>query len=748
MNKTVVTLLGIALLIAPAIPSFAQADEQGEDRPASSECPEAFEGDHWSVSLTDAPGLGSVVLAQHNVTLADAIQLPGEDATCEVREDRLAVTNDEAKLRMEDSEELRVAIQVDGDPARIEIADGVGIETADEGYRLTTEGPTLQLVGEDLTRENRSIHVGQEAQLAAAPSEDTEEDTEEDTQRSPEEARAPPSEDANRSRSQGQDGESDERPERGRSEDRADRQRRIVTEGEYAIGAAELRLANETVRRLTWNNDTVLRSVDVPGLTPAEEHRQGPQLRLDGEDARLRLNAAQGLMVRIEADEGFEAQLADGVEVDEQEDHVKLATDQHVFVLEGDNLAVDNGTVTADELRLNARGQTQHEGPTWKQGRSQPAVGLPHTVEGRYVSFEFTEQSLSNLSVHGTPLGEVTYEEVTADEIRQRGASFRAEGDGFELRVQDAPAAQLRLEAPNLRTDLSEQTTLPSGAQVHVDAEDDELRIRVERPADALANETIGDHRAPTGPVEAKQGPQPGLETRSEEGQLGITSSDPNTITTSFDGDLDELDTNISVELGLARAMLIDDTNGNNRVDVGEPALADRPLRNGTVSVENDTLVHRFPLWSGNLTVTVEPGEDTAKITYAAEDLDAPPGTLFVLETHVEAPEDADLTPTDTGVVVDNGTMRAEYSATGPVLVDGEEAWAQRSIFVDGDDRVRVLTAYPAGDDIEHDPTVAVQSAAEVAETLAASPYAIAIGVGLAGVLVAGSVIHRRRKLP
>lgn len=750
MNKTVVALLGIALLVSPAIPSLAEEHGEFDDRQApSSECPEAFEGEHWALAISpELPGATNVSLVEANTSLAQVIRLPGDELACDVDDDRVRLATDDARLRVDDREELRLQISIeDNASAAIELAADVEVEPAEDRYRLTPEGgPTLMLAGDNLTLDGDTIHVEEGAFVSLAREQSGEE-------RSDDEARAQP--DDARERSRGDDGAGDrgqgeDRPDEAEERpDRSDRQHRAqVTEGEYTIGSADVELSNDTLHELTWRNVTVLRSVEVPGLTPAEERLQGPQLRLDGEDARVRLAAAGGLMVRMESDEGLEAELNPDLEVEEEGDHVLLASDEMLVVLEGDDVELRGNTVVAEELRLHARAQAQHESPTWQQDRAQ-TLGFPHAFEGRYVAFELTEDRLGNISVHGTPIGEVRYDEAQVSEVSQRGANFEAEGEDLELRVQDTPAVQLRLEATNLTVDLPERTTLPSGAQVHVQAEDDELRLRVDRPADALANRTVAEHQPPSQPLERTEGPTPGLQAESDRGELGVESTNPSTITTSFETQVDELDANVSVELGLARAMLIDDTNGNNRVDVGEPALAESSLNDGNVSVEDDALVHRFPLWSGNLTVMVEPGEETAKVTYTANDLDAPPGTLFVLETNLEAPPDANLTPTDTGVIVENGSMQAEYSATGPVTVDGEEAWAQRSIFVDGDDRVRVLLAYPAGDDIEHDPTVAVQSTAtEVAERLAASPYAVLIGAGLAGMLVAGTVLHRRRQRP
>jgi hypothetical protein len=759
MNKTVVALLGLALLVAPALPGLAQGQgnseevddggetsgEQGEDRPSAA-CPEGFAGDHWRMGLdAELPGARNVTLAASNATLAEQIRLPGDDLTCDVREDRVRLFTGVGQLQARDRAELPLTIGADDEEAaELVLAPDVEIEATEDGYHLRpAEGPTLSLEGDELVREDRTISIGDDAEIATArPAGDDADRGEDPTSAEGEAGSEDRDERSQREASPGRDrggpDGGDERPQQ--------RDRSPVTEANYSVGAVELRLDGDELRNVAWRNVTLFRSIDVPGLTPAEERHHGPQLRLDGEDARVHIVAAGGLMARMGADEGLVAEVGQDVEMREDDEAVYLSTDNLLVVLEGDELERTGRTVSADEIELHARSPQHHEGAVWEpEGPS--VLGLPHDYQGRHVAFDLAGDRIGNLTLHGTPVGEITFDPVTVDEVDRRGANFEAEGEDFELRVQDTPAVQLRLEATNLSADLSERTTLPSGAQVHVDVEDDELRLRVDRPSDALANRTIAEHQAPSAPVERTEGPAPGLATEDEQGRLGIESESPNTITTSFSNRTDDLDANVSVELGLARAMLVDDTNGNSRVDVGEPALAERPLANGSVAVEDDQLVHRFPLWSGNLTVTVEPGEDTAKVTYVATNLSAPPGTLFVLETNVVAPPDANLTPTDTGVVVENGIMQAEYSATGPVTVDGEEAWAQRSIFVDGDDRVRVLTAYPAGDNVTHDPTVAVQStASDVAERVAASPYAVVVGAGLAGLLVAGTVIHRRRQ--
>ncbi|PSG95983.1 hypothetical protein BRD56_12890 [Thermoplasmatales archaeon SW_10_69_26] len=760
MHKSAVVLIGLALTLAPAIPSLAQG-QAGEGPPGEGCSAAPFEGEHWTLDVDRAlPGAVDLTLTASNATLADEIGLPGEEIDCGIEDDRVRLSTDAGELRIRDRAELRLGLATDDEaPASIALASAVAVEDAadDEGedrYRLTPEdGPTLVLTGEaiSLSEDGTTLTVTGDAQLFRDPSDEG--DDREQARGGSDEASA------NRTdRGQADDGnETDDGPE---TEDGTDDEREAsdrgrergpprstVRQATYAVGAAELRLADDTLHEVSWRNATLFRSIEVPGLTPAEERRQGPQLELEGEDARIRLAAAGGLMGRIDADETLEVRLSEEVEAQREGEHVFLSTDNLLVVVEGDELVLDDRNLTAGELRFHARSPQQNDGPVWR-GQDTQAAELPYTFEGRNVAFELHEDGLRNASVHGTPVGEVSFDPIAIEELERRGASFAVEGESFELRLQDTPAVQLHLEADNLTADLPAETTLPSGAQVTTDVEADELGLRVNRPADALANETSVDHRPAEQPVERTEGPQPGLETSSDEGRLGVESPSPNTITTRFDSS-DELAPNVSVELGLARAMLIDDTNGNNRVDVGEPALAERPLANGTARVEGDELVHRFALWSGNLTVTVEPGNETAKVTYVAENLSAPPGTLFVLETSVQAPPDANLTPTDTGVIVENGTTSAAYSATGPVTVDGEEAWAQRSIFVDGDDRVRVLVAYPAGDDIVHDPTVSVQSSAsEVAQQLAASPYAILVGAGLAAIMVVATVAYRRRQRP
>lgn len=765
MNKPVAVLVGIAMLIAPTLPTLAQSQDgdrstsNGDDADGNAtRAGSSYRGQYWSLDADpDLPGARNLTLANGSAPLAASIELPGSGLDWRYRDDRARLTTSRALLQVEDDpdRELRLAVD-DETPARIVLADTVTVENASDDdeprYNLTLEnGLRLRLTGDDVTRTQEGFEVFDGLRLSGMSS--SQEQPEDEDGSETREDRSEPEEERDRETRENRTRDSPEQRGDQEREDRADRDRQAHT-GPYEVGSVTFTLGNDTLRDVRLRNTTVFSSVDVPGLMPAEEQKRGPQLRLDGQQARVRLVASEGLMARIEADEGLTARLGPDVEVDSRgEDELFLSAGNLVVVLQGDDLQLEEDRITADELRFNARTHERPEDPVWQQRATQARgpADLPYSFEGRYVAFQLHEGGLSNVSVHGTPLGDVAFPVSGVEEFRDRGSRLHAEGEAFELEVADTPAVQLEIEADEgLALDLPASTTLPSGARVDVRVEEDELRLQVRQPDDVLSNRTFVEHRPAEVPVERTEGPSPGLRTRTEGGEFGITSSDPSTLAAQFQGELDGTRGNVSLQFGLARAMLISDTNGNGRVDVGEPAVAESSLSNGTTDVEGDVLVSRFPLWSGSLSLTVEPGNETAKVTYEAHNLSAPPGTLFVLETRLEAPPGAQLEPTDTGVEIRNGSLTAAYSAAGPVTVDGADAWAQRSIFVDSNDTVRVLLAYPAGDDIVHDPTLAIQSVgpAEVAQRLAASPYAILVGAGLAGLLVAGTVARRRAERP
>lgn len=752
MRRSVVVLLGLVLVLAPALPTLgAPGSGQDGDRAGendSSSGPEdtnsssgpgssaRFEGEHLALTVDPGlPGIRNLTLAGSGALVFEAVELPGNGAEWRIDNDSVRIRTSEARFRAEDVPELATQMRAEDGLVRVHVAPNVTIQPAEgddgDAYRLTpASGPALWLAGENLTRDGDTIHVAGDAFTRAADGS------------------------SGSSGDGSQDGNASDRPrQEDQTREEAKRQDRSSSQpaqdGGYRVGPVRFTLSNDTIQDLTVRGEELLSALTLPGLRPAEQRQRAGELRLDGEDARLELRADGGLLLRATADAPITARLAPGVEVRTHEDAAFLSTGSLLVVAQGDDLDVRNRTLTADEdLRLVAKTGERPEDAVWRSPRPEPgAAELPVPFDGRFLSFTLNRTGLANLSVHGTPVGSVGFDAEPVQEVHQRGAQLTVEGEAFELHAVDAPTAVLRLEARNLTAELPARTTLPSGAVLLADIEEDELRLRVHRPADVLSNRTAIEHPPATVPVQRTEGPQPGLRTRSEGGELGITIPTPSTLATRFQGELNGTTGNVSLNLSLTRAMLIDDTNGNGRVDVGEPALASRALANGTAQVEGDALVSTFALWSGNLTVTVEPGDRTAKLTYEVHNLSAPPGTLFVLESEVGAPPGARLEPTDAGVVVRNGSLSARYAMAGPVTVDGHDAWAQRSIFVDSNDTVRVLLAYPAGDDIVHDPTLAIQSVpgASVVSRIAASPYAIGLGALAAAMLVGLTAWQRRR---
>ncbi len=384
---------------------------------------------------------------------------------------------------------------------------------------------------------------------------------------------------------------------------------------------------------------------------------------------------------------------------------------------------------------------------TWQRPAMGPpgAQELPHHVDARYFAFTLDADGMHNLTVHDETLGTIGFDS-NIDTLRQIGVSVQAHGNDTRILAVDAPATQIHIQAPNLTHALPTNTTLPSGASLTTDhnATEDTLHIHVHRPMDAVPASSPADHR-PAHALERVDGP-PGLTAKSDRANMSVASEYPQHINSTFDGEINGTQGNISLGLTLERALLIEDTPRTGQVNIGDPAIAEQALNNGTTHVEDDRVINHFDLWSGTLEVILEPGEDTVKITYQATNLSAPPNTLFVLEAKTQAPPGANLTPTANGVIVDNGSLQAEYSLAGPVIVDGHEAWADRSIHINSDDQVRILVAYPAGDNITHDPTVSVQSApgVETLTRLAASPYAIAVGA-LGAIALVGITAWNRR---
>ncbi len=528
------------------------------------------------------------------------------------------------------------------------------------------------------------------------------------------------------------------------------------TDGVMRVGQVSFQLDGDRLTELTYRGVPILSSLTIPGLAMAQEiERKGNELQIEGEDAELEVRADPGLRFTAESESTLEATLAPGVRAERIDDRLELRADGLLVTVDGDELSLDGRTLTlSGELELSASAHPRAEQATWEPPTQagedaeadDQAPRFPLSFEGRYVSFLLNHTGLENLTIHGVPVGSITFNASSLSETRRAGAMFQAEGDGFEVRAIDAPTVQLRIEGERVTTEIPPTQSLPSGAKVLLTIQEDQLDLRVQRPSQGLSDQTPVDHVPSQERPARTPGPTPGLETTENGSSFQVRSDQPGELLTQFQGELNGSTGAVGLSLTLTRAMLIQDTDGDGHVGIGEPALITAPLGEGNITVQGDALVTTFPLWSGNLTLTVEPGQGTAKVTYAVEDLNAPPGTLFVLETVARAPDNATLTPTADGVIVENGTMRAVYSAAGPVSVDGAPAWANHAILAQSDGTVSVLVAYPAGDTMEHDPTVAIQSAGTVlARALTASPWSILVGAIAAMGIVAITVATRRR---
>lgn len=738
MRTLLAVLLALAMVAVPAVPlAGAQGADQAPPSNAAPTASDPYEGDHVEATVdTDLPGIANLTLVASGERVLDEIRLPsGENLTSQADEDGLRVEDEHAEVRIEDSASVPAELDADDEHLLTLVPSaGVDVEAVDGGFNLTPdEGPSLAIRGAVTQDGDRLLvtdagwHIGQ-----AAP----------DDRAADDEDQA----DENADEDDGSDGDAATQR-RGPSGDHGQAARTAENaSGEYRVGPATLTLEDERIRDLNLRETPVFDRIELPGLEDPSAEKRGSSLSVTGDSARLSLSADAGFLLHAQANDEIELRLAEGVEVQQREDHALVHAGSLTLVVEGDELELEDRRLTVED-HVRVAGKSGAPGPldpVWEREapRGGP-VDLPREVNARFAGFTLTEEGLENLTIHGTPLGDVRFDTPSVQTVRRTGAALHAQGPGYQARIVDAPATQIHVSADDLTADLPDETALPSGATVTVDKTPDSVHVHLQRPTDVVANRTIADHREV--PVTPAEGPAPGLEARTANGSLGVSSQAPNRVSTSFDGQLNGTEGNVSLDLDLVRAMLVEDANGNGKVDVGDPAVARQSLDNGTSEVRGDALVNRFALWSGTLDVIVEPGEHTAKITYEVHNLSAPPGTLFVLETEVEAPADAGLHPTANGVAVENGSMAAEYSVTGPVTVDDAEGWAHRSIFVDRDDSVRVLVAYPAGDNITHDPTVAVQSTAvETVTGLAASPYAIAAGA-LGAALIVGVTAYSRR---
>lgn len=510
--------------------------------------------------------------------------------------------------------------------------------------------------------------------------------------------------------------------------------------GRLTVGPVGLDLQGRIVANITVRGVTLVDQAIVPGLEEATTYRHEPsELLIEGPHARLHVSIRERAVLAFEADGDVSLLLPGGVRTTADEDRVGLRAAGVVGSVTGDGLEVDPPLVTVPDRALLVAGlppaQTQ---PVWQPPSPPPApAGEPELVEGRYLSFTLTADGIEDLSVHGYPLGSASGALGDAT-VERHGSLILVEGDAMRLQARDVPWVRIVLEGESLATDIEPLTVLPSGVRVATHLDDGALVLEAAPPEDAVGSEPAPQLASDT--VEPLGKGRAGLSASRGDVGVELEAPRPGTLATRFDR---SRDTGVGVDVTLLRALLVQDLDGDGRVSIGEPALAEALLSNGETEVVERAVTTRFALWSGNLTVVAEPAADQVKLTYEVEDLQAPPGTLLVLEAAARAPA-GEVAPTETGVVVRNGTLEARYDVDGPVTVDGEDAWARRSVLLHDDGTVRVLLTYPSGDAIVHDPTIHVQSVGVVGTVLETNPAAILVGAALTGLAVFATLPRRR----
>lgn len=528
-----------------------------------------------------------------------------------------------------------------------------------------------------------------------------------------------------------------------------------IDPGPISLGEVHLVWTGSSIEDLRLGNTTLIDNLTAPALEEATAREQGPRgLSISGPDGTLRLKGGDRLSLNLDTDGSAVVHLDGAIDTAWDKDRLILRSDGLIASARADDLGLDGHRLLAAGGLLLTAGTQQNQGPpTWAADKAaeragsaeptEPADRLPIQVDGRYLSLNLTADGLSAITIHGVLLGQVNTSLENLTRLTERGARFEAGTDEVTITGLDAPRTQLLITGPNLTADLSTRASLPSGATVETEVLPGSISLRVQPPKGTLDTSPTPALDHP--PVQRHPGPDPGLAAQSERANLGVAADRQGNVSTTFQGEIDGAHGEVGLSLDLVRAMLVRDLDGDGQVSIGEPALAEAPLDAGDTTVLDREMHTRFALWSGNLTVITEPGSTHAKITYVVEDLDAPPGTLFVLETSAHGLGDAPLRATPDGVMVENGSLAAQYSASGPVTVDDEDAWAQHSVLIGPQGDVTVLLTYPAGDEIVHDPTISVQSLGDVAATVTeAAPMAVILGAAAALGLVAFSV-HRRR---
>lgn len=519
-----------------------------------------------------------------------------------------------------------------------------------------------------------------------------------------------------------------------------------VDPGPISIGQVHLVWTGSSIEDLRIGEVPVISNLSAPALEGAKAREQGPHgLSISSPDGTLRLKGGDRLSLNLDTKGSAVAHLDAAMDTAWDKDRLVLRSDGLVASARADDLSLDGHRLVSPGGLLLTAGVQQSQGPPTKTVDKAPAQAdrLPMQIDGRYLSLNLTADGLSAITIHGVLLGQVTTSLENLTRLTERGARFEASTDEVTITGLDAPRTQLLITGSNLTAELSPRASLPSGATVETEILSGSISLRVQPPEGGLDTSPTPSLDHP--PVERRPGPNPGLSARSERANLGVAADQHGDVSTTFQGEIDGAAGEVGLRLDLVRAMLVRDLDGDGQVSIGEPALAEAPLDAGNTTVVDREMHTRFSLWSGDLTVITEPGSTHAKITYVVEDLDAPQGTLFVLETSAHGLGDAPLRATPDGVMVENGSLSAQYSASGPVTVDDEAAWAQHSVMIGPQGDVTVLLTYPAGDEIVHDPTISVQSLGQVATTVTeAAPMAVLLGAAGALGLVAFSVYRRR----
>lgn len=520
----------------------------------------------------------------------------------------------------------------------------------------------------------------------------------------------------------------------------------VLDPGPIHLGEVHLVWTGASIEDLRLGNTTLITNLSAPALDGAKARGQGPDgLSISSPEGTLRIKGGDRLSLSLDTAGAAVAQLDPGLDTAWDRDRLILRSDGLVASARGDDFSLEGERLLAPgDLLLTAGTQESQGPPTWAASEGPaPSDRLPIQIDGRYLSVNLTADGLSAITVHGVLLGQINTSLENLTRFAEHGARIEAGTDDVSITGLDAPRTQLLITGPNLTADLATGASLPSGATVETEILPGSISLRVQPPKGSLDTSPTPPLDRP--PVERTPGPRPGLAAQSEAANLGVAADRSGTLSTTFQGAIDGAEGEVGLSLDLVRALLVRDLDGDGQVSIGEPAMAETALDDGNTTVVDREMHTRFPLWSGNLTVITEPGSTHAKITYVVEGLEAPPGTLFVLETSAHGLGDAPLRATPDGVMVENGSLAAQYSASGPVTVDGEDAWAQHTVMIGPQGDVTVLLTYPAGDEIVHDPTVSIQSLEQVAATVTeAAPMAVLLGAAAALGLVAFSVYRRR----